>query len=487
MKVIISYPPLQGKGFPMLRQARQFQWVSIPSHIYPIISASALTLLKKDGFDAVFNDCLLEKWPEQKFFDFIDLQQPDVIAFETKTPVIKSHWRIIDRIKERNQKVKAVLMGDHVSVFPEESLNNCKVDYVITGGDYDLGLLGLAKHLREGSPFPKGIWCRQEAGLFNSGSAETNADLNKLPFINRELTPWKLYGEKWKRRYPFAYTMAGRDCPYGRCSFCSWANIYPNFRVREPDNFLEEIDILVNKYGAREIFDDTGTFPQGAWLEKFCNGMVKKKFNKKIIFSCNSRFDYLTEDNARLMKMAGFRKLKLGLESASQETLDRINKGITIEQVKNGCRLAAKVGLNVHLTVMFGYPWEKKSDVLRTINFVRGLLNKGHIEMLQSTLLVPYPGTALFNDGLANGWFRFDHREYERYGMQEAVFKTMDISSEELKVLCRKTYGLFFSPPYILKKIINKDFIGNLNYFIKGAVAMAGHSIDFSGGRGKNI
>lgn len=480
MKILISFPPFQGKDFPMIRQARQFQWVSVPSHIYPIIAASAATLLQKDGFKVIFNDCLIDGWDFNMFLRFIGSEQPDLVILESKTPVIKLHWQIVDRLKDLNPGLKIVLAGDHVTVFPEESLRQSKADYIITGGDYDIALLGLAKHLRDGTDLPGGIWYRSGDAIKNSGDFKLTEDLNSLPFINRDLTRWRSYGEKWKRRSPFAYTMAGRDCPYNKCGFCSWTNLYPKFRIRTPENLLDEIGLLIEKYGVREIFDDTGTFPGGGWLDEFCHGMIKKGFNRKVLFSCNMRFDYLTERNVKLMKEAGFRKMKLGLESANQKTLDRLNKGMAVGQIIDGCKTASKAGLEVHLTIMFGYPWETKKEAANTLILARDLLNRGYADMLQATVLVPYPGTSLFEESLKNNWFRFDYRDYERYDMKEPVLKTIDMRPQEVTKICDNAYRLFLSPRFILNRLSRLNSIEDIFYLSRGFFAMLGHIVDFS-------
>ncbi|MFZ5341943.1 MAG: hypothetical protein ACOZBL_05470 [Patescibacteria group bacterium] len=58
---------------------------------------------------------------------------PDLIVFETKTPTVKMFWKIIDDIKKTLPDTKIVLVGDHVTAFPIESLENSKVDYVLCG------------------------------------------------------------------------------------------------------------------------------------------------------------------------------------------------------------------------------------------------------------------------------------------------------------------------------------------------------------------
>ena len=480
LKVMISFPPLKGRGFPMIRQARQFQWVSIPSHIYPVIPAYAATLLKNEGFKVLWNDCLAEGWSYGRFLKFIESERPDMAVFETKAPVIKQHWEIINQLKTCNSKLKTVLMGDHVSAFPEESLNNSMVDYVITGGDYDISLLKLGRCLRDNEKMPEGIWFRENERIKNTGEPDLSFNLNNLPLINRELTNFSRYGEKWKKFSPFAYTMAGRDCWYGKCSFCSWRNLYRDFRVRAPENLLDEIGFLIEKHSVREVFDDTGTFPKGEWLAEFCEGMIKKGYNKKIVFSCNMRFDQLNEKAVKLMKRAGFRKLKLGLESANQETLDRLNKGLTVDDIIQGSIQASKAGLEVHLTIMVGYPWETREEHLNTLKLAGYLMNKGYANMLQATVLVPYPGTPLYYDCLKNDWFKIDSADYDKYDMSYAVLNSEDMDSKEIVDMCNKTYRLFTSPGYALSQIKRIKSVSDIGYAIRGMKAVFGHLKDFS-------
>ena len=124
----------------------------------------------------------------------------------------------------------------------------------------------------------------------NTGQFQLNHDLDTLPPVDRELTSWRLYGEPLYRREPFTYTMVGRDCPWAKCTFCSWTTLYPKFRTRTPESLLDEIGMLIDRYGVKEIFDDTGTFPPGAWLERFSKGMIERGYNRKLRISINFRF-----------------------------------------------------------------------------------------------------------------------------------------------------------------------------------------------------
>src|SRR3990167_2958680 len=100
MKVSISYPPLESeKGIPLLGQNRQFQWFTEPTYIYPMVPAYAATLLRVNGFDVMWDDAIAEGLSYSRWLEVIKGARPDVIAIETKTPVVKMHWAIIEDIK----------------------------------------------------------------------------------------------------------------------------------------------------------------------------------------------------------------------------------------------------------------------------------------------------------------------------------------------------------------------------------------------------
>ncbi len=386
-------------------------------------------------------------------------------------------------MKRIRPETRAVLFGDHVTALPEEAFRKSQVDYVITGGDYDFSLRGLVSAISGTGDMPPGVYFREGETIKHTGLFSLKNDLNTLPFINRDLTKAHLYYEKWKKHEPFRYTMVGRDCQWGKCTFCSWTTTYPNFRTRKVKSLLDEIEMLVERYGVKEVFDDTGNFPAGGWLKHFCAGMIERGLNKEIFFSCNMRFDYLVQRPGLLdlMKKAGFRKVKSGLESASQETLNRINKSIKVEDIVEGCRLASKAGIDVHLTIMVGYPWETREEAFRTLNLAKDIMATGHAEMLQSTVVMPYPGTPLYQEAKEKGWIRFeDAEDWERYDMTEPVLTTPDMEPEEVMKICSDIYKSFIKPRFILRQLLKIRSFEDLSYIFRGSKAVIGHIFDFA-------
>lgn len=482
MRVMIAYPPLQGKGSPMLTQNRQFQWFHEPSYLYPCVPASAATLLSSKGHAVTWCDAIAERKDWTAFEKVVRDARPELIAMETKTPVVRQHLAIAERLKQIVPGVKIALMGDHVTGKPEQTLAGGEVDIALLGGDYDFALDRLVTWLSQGGggPGPGFVLRRDDGGLEHTGPFRNDGDLESLPWMDRDLTNAHLYFEKWKLRLPFLWTMAGRDCPYGRCTFCSWTVTYPKFRTVSPERLAAEMQFLVERYGARNLFDDTGALPTGNWLLRLCDEMVARRIPEHAVFDCNFRFDYLTAKNAAAMRRAGFRKLIVGIESASERTIDILDKSLTREQIVAGARIAAENGLQLHLTLMVGYPWETREDAYETLSLARQLMYQGLAHHLQATVVMPYPGTPLFDLCVRNGWIRFDPDAWERFDMTEPATALSDMSEEEIVQMAGQFYKLYLHPRFLAHQLRNLRSIEDLDYLSRGATAIWGHLRDFA-------
>ena len=502
LKVSISYPPLESpKGIPLLAQNRQFQWFGDPTYIYPMVPAFAASLLKKSGYEVFWDDGIAEALTYQQWLARIKNEQPDVIVMETKTPVVTRHWKIIRELKlpaTDKWKPTSVLVGDHVTALPRESMENCPVDYVITGGDYDFGLAKLCNVLsfksKDGvglpasdSQLPQGVWYRENGTIKNTGEASYKHDLKDLPLIDRDLTKWDLYAYKnGNFKYPpGTYTMVGRDCWWGKCSFCSWASLYPGdtYRTFPVERQLDEIGTLIDRYGIKEIFDDSGCFPRGQWLEEFSQGVIDREYNKKVVLGCNIRVGALNKEQFGLMKKANFRFVLIGLESMNQTTLDRLNKGIKIEQIEETCRMAKTAGLEPHITAMVGYPWETREDALETINFTRRLFKNGYIDSLQATIVVPYPGTPLFEEARENDWLLTE--DWDDYDMRRSVWKS-PVSNDDVLQFTRDLYKAALTPAFIARKMKSIRSVDDIKYMVRAGAKVFAHISDFKGAKGKS-
>ncbi|MBE6382563.1 MAG: radical SAM protein [Lentisphaerae bacterium] len=465
MRVAIAYPPLESeKGVALLTQNRQFQWFSRPTYIFPVVPATAATMAKKAGHEVLFLDAIASEISGDEFIRRLDAFDPDVVVFETKTPVVKRHWSWIERLSSRpSNHAKFILVGDHVTAMPDESLSKPGVWAVLAGGDWDYALVDFLSGDMHGGLYPMAL----------------RHDLKDSPWIDRDLVDWRLYSVKNGnfRRTPGTYVMSGRDCWHGKCTFCSWTTLYPKYRTREPIDVVDEIEMLVAKYGVKEIMDDSGSFPVGEWLKVFCNEVIRRGLNKKVRIDCNMRFGRLTADDYRLMRKAGFRLVLFGVESANQATLDRLNKALKVEDVEKGAKWASEAGLDVHLTFMFGYPWEGPKEIANTVRLARRLLANGHASTLQCTMTIPYPGTPLFKELAAgDGLTTLDWDEYD---MRRQIMKTPLATEEEIKCAIRDVYRGFLQPRALLHRLASTRTLFDFSFYYRGIRSLIGHLLDF--------
>jgi len=478
MKIFLSYPPYQSdKGIACLTQNRQFQWFNNPSYIPPVVPMTAATRLKDDGHDVTWNDAIAQQWTYSQFIENIKKVKPDLWITEVKTPVVKQAWKIISEIKSVSPKTKVVVMGDHVTAMPNETFEKSPTDFVISGGNYDFILSNLASWIEKGekrkiSELADNVMFRTASGEVTKGEKKLKFKLDNAPYIDRDLTKWELYQQHWFRRTPGTYLMSSRDCWWGKCTFCSWTTLYPEVKTRTPENVLDEIGVLIEKYGVKEIMDDAGTIPVGEWLRKFCRGMIERGYNKKVKMNCNLRAGAVTkQEDYDLMGEAGFKLLLYGVESVNKETLRRINKGRENPyDIIKDCRMAKKAGLKPHLTVMMGYPWETEKDAQRTFDFIYKIMVRGLADSLQATIVVPYPGTPLFRQCLENDWLLT--KDWDRFDMRESVMKS-GISNETIMNFTHDMYAkVATNPKFIWHQVTSmKDFY-DFWYIVKVAKQM---------------
>lgn len=487
MKVAIIYPPMkQGKKNPLLSQNRQFRYSSSDEvKIFPLIPASAATILKQAGYEVFWLDGINQRITEGHFLEQLYSFDPEYVVLETKAPVIDRHWSFIDKIK-KEKGIKAILVGDHVSFCPEESFQHSSVDYVITGGDYDVSLFKLLDYLNNGpGAMPKGIYFRSEGKILNTGKSELVNNLDELPLIDRELTRWDIYGEAYLNK-PCAYILTGRGCGGnsngpGRCSFCIWQHQLWNFtrRLRSPKNVVAEIKKLVEHYRVKEIFDDneSGAIWNKEWLREFYERLKKEDLVGRVAISTNARADSLDDEACDLMSKVGFRLLKVGIESVNDRTLQELNKNETSEYIIRGVKKAKDYGLKVLMTFMVGYPWETEDDVRRTFEAAKKLLlYKTHLgDSLQASVVIPYPGTTLHKKAVEQRWFLGDPYDYTQFDMSKPVLK----SSIDSMAWCDRMWNLHKHPVFVVKTALKIRSLNDVKLLFRGAMSLLGHRKDF--------
>src|SRR5260221_725790 len=115
---------------------------------------------------------------------------------------------------------------------------------------------------------------------------------------------------------------------------------------------------------------------------------------------------------------------------------------------------AKKGGTEPHVTCMVGYPWETYQEAKNTIDLCKDMFDKGYIDTLQATIVMPYPGTPLYREAKANDWLLTE--DYDRFDMREPVMKLMDgVKYEDILELTQSIYKSFLTPRFVLRKLLS--------------------------------
>jgi radical SAM superfamily enzyme YgiQ (UPF0313 family) len=197
-----------------------------------------------------------------------------------------------------------------------------------------------------------------------------------------------------------------------------------------------------------------------------------------VILSANARADHLSKETCALLKRAGFRLLKVGLESGNDETLRHLRKAESVEEISRGIRNAKAQGLRVLMTVMVGYPWETEPEVRQTLTVARSLLNvqARFGDCLQASVLTPYPGTPLYEEAVSKGWFRVDPEAFERFDMDEPVLHC----PIDPQAWCKRIWRLHFGPAFVARSLITFRPWKDMNLAWRGVKSLWGHVRDYS-------
>ncbi len=499
IKIVVGYAPIESKkGVPLLSQNRQFQYFNAPTYIYPMVPAYAASNLQHHGYKVYWMDGIAEKKTYEQWIKELKKINPDYLMVETKSPIVKTHWKQINDLKKRFPRLKLIWVGDHISYLPLEIFENSKLDYAITGGDYDFVSVNLLNHIHKGEELEGGVYWRKSNKsikakpkmtmrlkngdvVYNSGPASLRHVLDTLPFVDRDLTKWYLYAyENGNYKYtPGTYMYSGRDCWWNRCTFCVWdhtINPLGSYRSFSPERLFAEVKHVVDKYGIKEIFDDAGTMFIGPKLKRFCELLIESGYNKKVRYGCNMRFNALNQEYYDLMGKARFRFILYGMESGNQKTLDRLDKGTKEVDAINGPRMARRAGLDPHVTIMLGYPWETYKDAKRTIEIAKFAFKKGYYETMQATIVIPYPGTPLYKECKEKGWLLTD--DYDRFDMRQPVMKT-PLTKGQILELEQELYSAFMTPQYITRKVLGIRSVHDAKYLFYMAWKLLGHLMDF--------
>jgi len=332
-------------------------------------------VLEREKFEVSVIDAFLLKLNHIELSRKIIKHKADIVGITSESVNYYESLRIAKTVKNVSKAV-VVLGGPHASIKPMDLIQYPEVDIVVIG-EGEFTMLEIVQRIKNGQSFDgcKGTVFKKDGEIIVNPLRERIEDLDSIPYPARHLVPIKAYPRNYTfggMKIPVDTITTSRGCPYS-CSFCSsrmiWGRIY---KTRDPKSVVDEIEFLIKNYGTKSFYfvEDNFTLKK-KHVMGICDEIIKRKL--KIEWECYSRVDLVNKEILEKIHKAGCKAIWYGIESGSPKTLERLDKGITLEQSRNACKMAKNAGLKVGGSFMIRLPGETKEDIIMTYNFIKEL------------------------------------------------------------------------------------------------------------------
>jgi radical SAM superfamily enzyme YgiQ (UPF0313 family) len=409
-------------------------------------------VLEQEHYTVDILDCQSLKLSYEQIKKEIQKRQPDIIGITTTTLLYKSAVKVAKIAKQVCPSCLAVMGGHQVTFWDDRALQeHPEIDIVVRKeGEYTL--LEIVQRTEAGKDVSKvlGTTCKKDGEIVRNPDRPFIQNLDDMPFPAHHLWPIKRL-----RGNVMFQIVTSRGCVHF-CSFCCEVRMQGRkFRMRSPNNVVDEIEYLHKRFGADFFsFSDAAFTVDQARAEEICNELRRRGL--KIRWRCETRVDMVSKDLFATMKNSGCVGVAVGMESGSQKILDAMQKGITLQQVVKTCCMAREVGLTIEPIVILGFPGETKETAWETILFVERVCPD---YLGTFAIATPYPGTPLYEMVKENGWLKIT--DFDRYDMATPTFETPWLSMKELAEIREQAYrSYYFRPQYVLHRLVNGGMYG---------------------------
>lgn len=380
---------------------------------------------------------------------------PDIVGLSAYTANFLDVVKIAKKIKKLANPPIVVIGGAHITALPSSIQKYPYFDFAVMGEGEETLLELVRKIEKKGKNFEKirGLVFCNGNKIISTPPRPFIRNLDCLPFPARDLLPplssYRPSPGMYKN-LPMATMITSRGCPF-KCLFCCRAVFGNTYRLRSPKNVVDEMEILVKSFGAREIkiYDDLFTLKEQRILE-ICKEILKRRL--KISWSCSARADLITPRMLVALKKAGCWEIAYGIESGNQEVLNTIKKGLTLETIKKAVRLTQKLGIQVRGFFILGLPQDTEENMQQTIDFAKNL----DLSVANFYITMPFPGTELLARYLEFG--KVNKKDLKLYLSQKTTsppFVPHGLTGPKIVKYFRKAYREFYlRPSYFIGKLL---------------------------------
>jgi len=456
---------------------------AIGGNLPPLGVAHIASYLKQNGFQVKIIDTSVAGFDINNIVKEIACLKPRFIGLSSITAAFHRALKLAETIKNVFPDILLAIGGHHATIMK----NNLLADYpcfdILAYGEGEYTALELISKFKDHSydtqsfikdtdclGVLKGIVYRRKGEIIVNSPREPIVDLDNLPDPSWELLDMQKYIPlpNCYLRKPVVNMVTARGCPFS-CSFCSNNSVFGrHIRRMSPERVISAFEHAQRIFKAKEIyfFDDTMTVDK-AWIEKLCNIILDKKID--VTWTCVTRVDAVSRELLKLMKKAGCWNIFYGFESAEQDLLDNINKGITIEQSRQAVKWTKEAGIEIRASFMLALPGETPELARKTIDFAIEL----DPDYAQFCITTPYPGTKLFAEA---DRFGFLSKDFSQYSIWNPVFVPLgyEDKDEVFKMEKEAMRRFYLRPKYIIKRLMRIRSFEDIKRNYKGLKMLSG-------------
>jgi len=467
MDVLLIYPPsvdYDKSNFIKRITSPYASYRSAP----PLGITSIAGYLRTKSLDVGLLDMEVERKGLTYVKEYIKAKKPKMVGVTVMSPLFSKAKSISIMLKEEFGKdgdgVVTFAGGAHANSKPESLLTDAGFDYVVRGdGEYiTYELYEAVVNKTKDLDKIEGISYNDGDQIKHQGDVSVIRELDDLPFPARDLLRNERYFSILAKNNPCTSIVTSRGCPFS-CTFCAQVSNNNVFRQRDYKKVVDEMEWVVRDFGISdfEIFD--GTFNANRkWVLKFCREILDRKLSTSWRVRC--RTELFDEETSRVMKEAGCQVVSLGIEAATEKTLEFYKKPPSIEKLEQKIEIIKKSGLEIYGFFMLGSPSESIEDIEETIEFAR----KHCFDYASFAVLTPFPGSEFYDLSIEKGWLSdrdVIESRVQLDSLNEAVFKHPLLESSMIKELYRKAYLRFYFNPKWLLQFFKKVIKDPLRYF----------------------
>lgn len=394
----------------------------------------------------------LRSLKESEFIERLKAFQPQVVGIKTFCTSARAINDTIKVIRSVSPQIQCVIGGPQVNAAPREILIYITADAAFHG-DSERSFPAYLKALDsalETDNIPGLIVRKNKKIKVNSPDLIEDLDHLKMPAWN--LMPPHRGGQLQLSRFaPTASVLTSRGCS-GRCSFCSEAG--GRIRFRSLDLVMEELLLLKEKYGVKEImFQDSNFAARRERVEKLCRRMIENKLNLTWSVPYGTRWETITPELLKLMRKAGCYRVSIGVETGSQRLQQVIRKHIPLDRLKERLRACRSAGVDIMGNFMYGFPGESRDELKKTFSYALEL----DLDFASFYIYTPYPGSELYDELVRER--KINPEDFQVFDKFDYANHLSEATPRELFWLVRRSLIAFYFRPRIFRKLI-----ANLRY-----------------------